>query len=158
MMPWLLHPDGDLNLTFPAQTTAFQSQSVYQPPRSRSRRVLDLKVPNVACTTPAQYANVYSDLCLERLLLFTLIYKASFCFKSLTICFRGTKYKTSVNVFLTCIVFYDAGPGCDQQAVGRFLTWISSYIFLPTRHSFDTCVKCPGIAPGYANAQPPGPR
>ena len=50
----------------------------------------------------------------------------------------------TVNVFLSCILYRDAGPGCDTEnylQVGRFLSRVSylpSYVFLRRRSSFTS--------------------
>jgi len=45
--------------------------------------------------------------------------------------FKGQNTKLSVNILLTCIIYYDAGPGCDKnclQAVGTSLSQKSYYL------------------------------
>ena len=56
--------------------------------------------------------------------------------------FEGQDMTFIVNVFLSCILYRDAGPGCDTEnclQVGRFLSRVSylpSYVFLRRRRSF----------------------
>ena len=53
-----------------------------------------------------------------------LISIARYVFKSPSICFWGTRYDTfTVNVFLSCILYRGAGPGCDRTVC----KWVDSY-------------------------------
>ena len=79
----------------------------------------------------------FSDLCLKRLLLFRLIYIARFVLHLRVFAFEELNTKLFVNVFLTCMICFDAGPALIT--VGRFLSrisYLSSYVFLLRHCSF----------------------
>ena len=85
------------------------------------------------------HANVYSDLCLKRLLfLFRLIIIARFVSSLGVFAFEEPDTKLSVNVFPTLMIY--PGPAGIRTVLRRFLSrishYLSSYVVLPRRPSF----------------------